>query len=783
AAVQKKKQQAPPPKRSKTTAVLVILGIVFGLMIIGFIVIAALGKNKKPKLAREPDIAKTPPVVAEQKEKPQPEINKVEEKPEPENKPEPEKKPVVVQKPEPEKKPVVVQKPEPEKKIAVNNPDRFKQLLGEIRKGIADRGSNPVEVQALFDEAYPMADSVAGGKKQLDVYFEEFESRRDLAKRLALNEVVQAVRNFELKKEPGKALDYIDSYNGPFSEELKEDLAVLREKTLKRKESASADPAPDMKKPVEEKTEEMKKEEVVQTPVENVTIEDLAEKIGSAQTSIALILFEKVQEKYKDKVASLIPLKPILENAEEDKINASILAGFKKLLNTQISITNKGQKLSGQLLKVDEEDSSLSVAVSFNGRSLNRSIKLDDIHISDKLPLISGKSEIERVLLRTIYMIRTNDLIGALKYFDNYTGPLKKQIRQTLLTNLNGDSIGALSKVLELLSLPDIAGDEFVKQVDNIKVIQEDAWLASYLLNKYKVDYSSTEYYLKNEKRINALSQILNRMASTAKTPSVIVSEEGKNGTKTLENALREAKSGEVIRILPGVYEGTLEIRQRSISLYGATGVIINKALKVSESRCFIKQLTFTDGNILLSNDVGSVDIVNCLFTKDGVNLAGGNTSITIKNSVLYGIDAGENKRTKVEYCTILERTVQGNGDSNFVIKGFINGEVKNSIILANKNYGIRFSEKDKSSCAYKSCLIFAPKGLALMGSETIGDVDTFKKEVARVSNLINDKPEFIEPVSGDYRLKDFTPGFLAGEDKKSIGVQMNATLKLLDVE
>ncbi|MCM8526491.1 MAG: hypothetical protein NE327_08250, partial [Lentisphaeraceae bacterium] len=193
--------------------------------------------------------------------------------------------------------------------------------------------------------------------------------------------------------------------------------------------------------------------------------------------------------------------------------------------------------------------------------------------------------------------------------------------------------------------------------------------------------------------------------------------------------------------------------------------------------------VTFTDGNVSLSNDVGSVDIVNCQFTKDGVNLAGGNSSVTIKNSVLYGIEAGENKRTKVEYCTILERKVPGNGDGNFVVKGYINGEVKNTILLAEKNYGLRFNERDKSSCVYKHCLMFAPKGLALMGNETIGDVDTFKKDVARVSNFINQKPEFIEPVGGDYRLKDFTPGFLAGEDKKSIGVQMNTALKLLDVE
>ena len=78
---------------------------------------------------------------------------------------------------------------------------------------------------------------------------------------------------------------------------------------------------------------------------------------------------------------------------------------------------------------------------------------------------------------------------------------------------------------------------------------------------------------------------------------------------------------------------------------------------------------------------------------------------------------------------------------------------------------------------------MFAPKALALIGTKTVGDISSFKKEVARVSNFITEKPEFLEPVGGDYRLKDFSPGFLGGEEKRNMGVQMNANLKLIDVE
>ena len=786
APVQKKKQAPPPPEKSKTTGILVMLGIVFGLMVIGFIVYAALGKNTKPKLASDPNDNK--PVVdnsdynksakekqAENKPDPDDKTDPVVKTPDPDDKTDP-----VVKTPDPDDKTdPVVKTPDPKPPVA-NNPDRFKELVDLIRKGVADRGSNPVQIQGHFDEAYPLADGVKDGKKQLDSLFEDFKPRRELARRLAYNEVVQAVRNMELKRDFDNAFEYADKYSGPFADELKDELAGLKEKITKNKEKAANEPPPEMKEDKVANNEEMKKE-AEEKPVENVSVDDLAEKIASAQTSIALILYGKLKDKLKEKAVALEPLQPILENGEEAKINEKILKGYEKLLNQNVTLINKGQKMSGKLLAVDAEDNDLSVAVNFNGRTLNRVVKLDDVHISNKLPLITGSNDIETVLLQTIYMIRANDLIGSLKHIDNYTGPLKSEIRKFLLKNLNGDAIGALTKVLDLTGLSDIAGDQFDKQLGGINVNSEDAWLASYLVNRFKVNFSSTEYYINNEAKINALSLVLNKMASRAKAPSVIVSENGGNGTKTLENALREAKSGEVIRILPGVYEGSLEIRQRSVSVYGASGVVINAALRVSESRCYLKQLTFTNGHLSLSNKVSSVDIINCLFTKDGVNMAGDNSGISMVNSVIYGIQAGENKRTKINHCTILERKDR-NQDNSFTIKGFINGEVKNSIVMAQRNYAIRFNKNQKSTCAYKDSILFAGNALALIGNERISDLSAFKKEVARVSNVITEKPEFLEPVGGDYRLKDFSPGFLAGEDKKSMGVQMDTRLQLIDV-
>ena len=55
-------------------------------------------------------------------------------------------------------------------------------------------------------------------------------------------------------------------------------------------------------------------------------------------------------------------------------------------------------------------------------------------------------------------------------------------------------------------------------------------------------------------------------------------------------------------------------------------------------------------------------------------------------------------------------------------------------------------------------------------------DVVSFNRSVGRMSYSEIVKPQFIAPDAGDYRLKDFTPGFFTGADKKAIGIQYSYT-------
>ena len=57
---------------------------------------------------------------------------------------------------------------------------------------------------------------------------------------------------------------------------------------------------------------------------------------------------------------------------------------------------------------------------------------------------------------------------------------------------------------------------------------------------------------------------------------------------------------------------------------------------------------------------------------------------------------------------------------------------------------------------------------------------EDFDSEMGRMDKVINDKPIFMKTVKNDYRLKDLTPGFLAGKDNKNIGLQMNVNADLM---
>ena len=163
--------------------------------------------------------------------------------------------------------------------------------------------------------------------------------------------------------------------------------------------------------------------------------------------------------------------------------------------------------------------------------------------------------------------------------------------------------------------------------------------------------------------------------------------------------------------------------------------------------------------------------IVNCIVAQGNIILRGDNRVVRIENSICYGLKAGSNKLTTIIDSVILENSEKG---ANFAISGYISGIISNTIIRSNEDVAMLIKDKTENSLSLHYCMMFGAKGLALVGKGNIAvlkDSD-FIKHVGRSVRLKISKPQFIDEANLNFQLKDFSPGFLEGENKKSIGVQ-----------
>ena len=192
-----------------------------------------------------------------------------------------------------------------------------------------------------------------------------------------------------------------------------------------------------------------------------------------------------------------------------------------------------------------------------------------------------------------------------------------------------------------------------------------------------------------------------------------------------------------------------------------------------------------TAGDIDIQSEVGNTTITNCMFAKNGIRLVGDNSNTKINNCLLFGLTIGSNKRTIIRNTTIVDNKIEKNKDRQFAVKGFISGEINNCVIFGDANYALSFRSGAKESTNYKNCLLYGGNSVAYHtdSQERISTEKEFKKGVGRVTNVIFDRPEFSNPIKGDYRLKEFTPGYQQGEEKKSMGIQMDAALNFLNVD
>jgi hypothetical protein len=760
-------EEAP---KSKLSALLVIVGILFGVAIIYFVMKEALGSEKKPILATQAQQVEKE--VSDQSWK-----DKLPPLPEPvvEVKPEP-----VVETPEAVVgvKPEAVAEVKPEPVVEEKEKsDRLRELLKKLYVSVPERGSDPVEVDGDLKEALKLA---AGNEKLMAPLVklnEEFAPKRALAVRSAFNDVNQQVRLFQFKQDFDSALSLIKDYNGPFAEEIKADLEKLKSSVLRIKSESGQE----VDEPIEPEGAELKKKDDLDS---NASLDELAEKIALGLTDAALSMIPLLQTKVDESI-NLESIKALLEKSSRQEILNTLTKAYQEEQQTEISLRAAGKKYTGNLAFVDDEVNSLRMSIMANGRESFKVVSIASILAEDNLPRLKGGNASQTAFLQMVYLRRAGQVTEALKVFSGYEGPLKLEISKGLKAGLDKRAAKRVQEILGSLGLPAISTPSFLTSLSKSALSPDNAWLGVYNLNAFKINFTNSDFFQVNKVAIDALGKKLSQLANKAARATVIVSDDGRTGTKTLDAALREAKSGEVIRVLPGSYEGTFDIRQKSVQLLGCSKVTIKSPLRVSEKGATIKGLTFALGDLTIAPEVSSVQISHCRFIKDGIIMSGENSSISINNCLIFGLSLNSNKRTSIRNTTIVDNAKDKSKEKHFAVKGFISGEIDNSVIYSAGSYGLQFKQNQKESTSFKNSVVFGASAPAFTTDqkERFSTEKEFKKNVGRASNVVFEKPSFIDEKKGDYRLQEFTPGYMQGEKKKTMGVQLDVKLNLMNVE
>ena len=766
----RKKEQEAEAEKSRLSVVMVLFGILFGVVMIFFVMKAALGSDKKVRLASK--------VPEEERE-----VSKQEwkDKLPPLPDPPPESELDSSEKARLDEEPL--QTPKPELSDKEKN-RRLKDLIKKLFKTVPDKKSDVSEVQKDLTEAEELAQGNDTILETINKLNEEFAPRKKLAVRLALTDVTQEVRNLQLIKDYDGALKVIEDYKGPYATELQDDIFKLKNSVLKSKGEPTLS--------LDNQTSELiqSDENMEQQPAEGAlnvvaaTGSEVALNIAKGLTDAALNTISRLPDPEKEGI-DVDYLKSLLEKASDKEIISFLTKGYQKEQQSKITIRHKGQTLSGTLAYVDEEVNTLRMAVVISGREIFRIADIKDIYPEDNLPRLNGATPSETSFLRMIYSIRSGRVSKAIQAFEGYTGPLEAEIKSYLANEVDEEAESAFKKISDLLGLPEFSSESFMDSLNKINYLSEDAWLATYMLQEVSRKYANTDFYQFNQNKSQELSKILSKLTDKISKATVVVSQDGRTGTKNLETAIREARSGEIIRILPGQYEGTFDIRQKSVQILGTSGTILKSPLRINEKGVVVKGIVQPIGDLKIGPEVGNIQIINCRFGTGGINMAGDNSSIIINNVFMRGLTLGENKRLSIKNSTIVDNKTDRIKDHHFCVRGFITGEVNNCVIYSDANYALKFKESDKSSTSFKNSIIFGSSSVAYANDskETINTEKDFKKSVGRISNVMFERPTFENPSKGDYRIKEFTPGHLQGEDKKSMGVQMDANLKFLNVE
>ncbi|MCM8531451.1 MAG: protein kinase [Lentisphaeraceae bacterium] len=573
-------------------------------------------------------------------------------------------------------------------------------------------------------------------------------------------ELTFEVREFTIRKDWDQALVLCRAYSGKYQNQVDALISEIEKKKVLYLENKLNNIA----------TED--KSETSEVMAGSSKLADIAEKVFKKQFNVALQIVPVVEELEK---LDLTMEKEALEDLDPIRLNSVLAKSYEADKGNPINVTVDGVDYEGTVLQVSSVNGSLRMSVNYLSRKLERIYSFNSINPLDNLKRIKYTNKSKESLVRFMFLINNDLHSDAEKYLDDYQGPLKKSLTLALKNIQNSYASQSWQELLDFVGLTYNADPEkFVDSFKLVKLVGGDPWLAKWYFERFMKNYALSSYYEENKTSVSLLHRFLLKLTEKSKHPDLLVSDNGAKGTVSLEAAINNVKEGGLIRILPGAYPGNIIIRKK-LHLVGASGVRFTGNVSIDEDRVVLQHINFINGYLELHRGVRDVIVSWLSFKSSGIMMRGDNSNVSIIDTITKGLILGDCRQVNIKDSIILDSSL-GDIQNKYAISGFVSGSISNSIIFSQNGFAMKFTERKDSTMNLKYCLIFGRQGLAHIRKDNliINDLGEFNRRVGRIQNSELVMPVFRSQLEGDYRLKDFTPGFFTGENKKAIGVQFN---------
>ncbi|EDM26339.1 Putative serine/threonine protein kinase [Lentisphaera araneosa HTCC2155] len=468
-------------------------------------------------------------------------------------------------------------------------------------------------------------------------------------------------------------------------------------------------------------------------------------------------------------LANIAEIRKLIELINHDLLKNSILNNLALSNNEVYDLLINGKNIKAKVLSCDLDEKTIQISSSFQGKVLKQSVDLSNFNFETQIKYLTFDSEQETKFARFLYSLLNENTVAAAAQLETYKGPLNKELIE--------QSHNEIDRVVEAKSLA-IFNLYNITSLDTISlntISEDDAICLRLLLSNLIKDFKNSRYLNSDDSIILAVYDTLKNLIKIDYKNDIFVGPNSQSKYPNFESLV--IANNRTIRLLPGSYNDSIILKNKKVKLIGALGVKLQNSIVLSGDDLTVKNLTFYDGDINIESDSSKINIINCFFHKGGVNSTGKSSDILVQNSFIRYFKSN----TTTQKVIINHSTIFAKIDKTDPILVNLNKAIIEDSILHSEKGPIINSSTKKANVKIKSSLLSNTGPLAVINKLQIYSLDELDDHISDLKDCLKDKAGFKDIKNQDYRIKDFSPGFNATSDSKSMGAFFNEVLQLRD--